>query len=118
MVTTIDGSDSIKYDNSTLLPLLLLPRPVATEAPSLSLNLLDSKISTSNTMVDGEISMIVKHAINTTGRVDTIMDTAINVGGTTTNPLPSDSNTPQKLNNTSTTKICPSNPKTQTVSTK
>jgi hypothetical protein len=118
MVTTIGGSDSIEYDNSTLLSLLLLPRPVATEAPLWSLNLLDRKISASNTMVNKEITRIVEHAANTTGRVETTMDTTINAGGATTNPLPPDSDTLQKLNNTSTTKICPSNTKTQTISPK
>jgi hypothetical protein len=118
MATTVGGSDSVQYDNSTLLSLLLPPQPVATEAPTLSLNLLDSKISTSNTIVDVEITSIVKHAANTTGQVHTTMDTAINAGGATTNLLPPDSDTLQKLNNTSTTKICPSNTKTQTVSTK
>jgi hypothetical protein len=104
--TTVGGSDSIEYDNSILLSSLLPPGPMATEAPPLSLNLLDSKISASNTTVNGEITRIVEHAINTTGRVDTIMDTAINAGGTTPNLLHPDSDTPQKLNNTSTTKIC------------
>jgi hypothetical protein len=118
MATTVGGSDSVQYDNSTLLSSLLPPQPVATEAPSLSLNLLDSKIRASNTIVDGEITSIVKHAANTTSRVDTTMDTAINAGDATTNPLSPDSDTPQKLNNTSTTKICPSNTKTQTVRTK
>jgi hypothetical protein len=65
MVMTIGGSDSIKYDNSTLLSSLLPPRSVATEALLLSLNLLDS-ISASNTMVNGEVTKIVKHAANTT----------------------------------------------------
>jgi hypothetical protein len=115
---TVDGSDSIKYDNSTLLSLPLPPRQVAMEALMLSLNLLDSKISTSNTKVDGEIRRIIEHATNTTGLVETTMDTAINAGGTTTNPLSPDSDTPQKLNNTSATKICPSNTNTQTISTK
>jgi hypothetical protein len=118
MATTVGGSDSVKYDDSTLLSLLLPPQPVATKAPSLSLNLLDSKISAGNTTVNGEITRIVEHAINTTGQMDTTIDTAISAGGATTNPLPPDSDTPQKLNNTSTTKICPSNTKTQTVSTK
>jgi hypothetical protein len=118
MATIIGGSDSVKYDNSNLLSLLLPPRPVATEAPLLSLNLLDSKISASNTMVDGEITRIVKHAANTTGQVETTMDTAINAGGATTNPLPPDSDTLEKLNITSTTKICPPNTNTQTISTK
>jgi hypothetical protein len=68
--------------------------------------------------VSDEITRIVAHAANTTGRVETAMDTAINAGGTTTNPLPSDSDTLQKLNITSNTKICPSNTNTQTVSTK
>jgi hypothetical protein len=117
MARTIGGSDSIEYDNFTLLSLLLPPWPVAKEAPLLSLNLLDSKISVSNTTVDGEITRIAKHAANTTGQVDTNVDTAINAGGSTSNPLSSDSDTPQKPNNTSTTKICPSNTKTQTVST-
>jgi hypothetical protein len=107
-----------KNDISTLLSLLLLPRPVAKEAPSLSLNLLDDKISDSNTTVDGKITRIIKHATNTTSRVDTTMDTTMNAGGATTNPLPPDSDSLQKLNNTSTTELCPSNTKTQTVSTK
>jgi hypothetical protein len=118
MGTTVGGSDSVQYDNSTLLSLLLPPRPVATEAPSLSLSLLDIKISTSNTTVDCEFARIVEHATNTTNQVDATMDTAIKAGRATTNPLPPDSDTPQKLNNTSTTKIYPSNTKTQTVSTK
>jgi hypothetical protein len=118
MATTIGGNNSIKYDNSTLLFLLLLPRPIAMEAPLLSLNFQDSEIIANNTTVDGEITRIVEHAAITTGQVDTIMDTAINAGGTTTNPLPSDSDSLQKLNFTSTTKICPSNTYTQTVSTK
>jgi hypothetical protein len=54
MAMTIGGSDSIKYGNSTLLSLPLLLRPGATEAPSLSLNLLDGKINASNTTVDDE----------------------------------------------------------------
>jgi hypothetical protein len=105
MAMTVGGSDSVEYDNSTLLSLLSPPRPVATEALSLSLNLLDSKISASNTTVVGEITRINGHAANTTGQVETTMDTAINTGVTTTNPLPPDSDTPQKLNYTSTTKF-------------
>jgi hypothetical protein len=108
MATTVGGSDSVEYDSSTILSLLLPPQPVAMEAPLLSLNLLDSKISASNTTVNSEITRIVEHAANTTGQVNTTMDTAINAGGATTNPLSPDSDTPQKLNNTSTTKICPS----------
>jgi hypothetical protein len=46
------------------------------------------------------------------------MDTTINAGGMATNPLPPDSDALQKLNNTSTTKIFPSNSNTQTESTK
>ncbi len=171
MATTIGSSDSIKYGNSTTLSLPLPLLPVATEAPSLSLNLLDGIISTSNTMVDGEINRVVEHTPNTTGgvetmintatnaggttanplppdqvlgyhwlkvdvmvdrvntsptmhaakttsSVETMMDTTINAGGATTIPLPPDSDTPQKLNNTRTTKICPSDTNTQTVSTK
>ncbi len=63
MATTIGGSDSVKYDTSTLLSLLLLPRPVATEAPLLSLNLLDSTFSASNTTVDSEIPRILEPLI-------------------------------------------------------
>jgi hypothetical protein len=119
MTTTIGGSDSIKYGNFTLLSLLPLSRPVATEAWSLSLNLLDSKISdSSNTTVNGEITRIVKYATNTTNQVETTMDTSINAGGATTNTLSPDSDTLQKLNNTSTTEICPSNTNTQAISTK
>jgi hypothetical protein len=118
MVTTIGGSDSIKYDNSSLLSLLLPLQPGATETPLLSLSLLDRKNSTSNTTVVGEITRIIEHAANTTSQVETMMDTAINAGGATTNPLPPDSNNLQKLNITSTTKICPSNTNTQTLSTK
>jgi hypothetical protein len=171
IATTVGGSDSVEYGNSTILSSPSPPPPVATEAPLLSPNLLDGKISTSNTTVDGEITRVVEHTTNTTGGVETIMDTAtnaggttanplppdqvlgynwlkvyamvdhvntspavhaaeiassvettmdtaINAGGTTTNPLPPVSDTPQKLNNTSTTKICPSNANTQTVSTK
>jgi hypothetical protein len=105
MATTVGGSDSIKYDNSTFLSLLLPLRPVAMEAPLLSLNLLDSKFSASNTMVDSDITRIVNHVANATVRVETIMDTTINACGATTNTLPPDSDTLQKLNNTSTTKI-------------
>jgi hypothetical protein len=65
MATTVGGSDSVEYDNSNLLSLLLPPQPVATEAPLLSLNLLDSNISASNTTVNGEITRIIKHATNT-----------------------------------------------------
>jgi hypothetical protein len=61
MVMTFGGSDSIKYGTSILLSLLLLPRPVAMEAPSLSLNLLDGKSNTSNTMVVDKITRIVNH---------------------------------------------------------
>ncbi len=117
MVMTIGGSDSIKYDNSTLLSSLLPPRSVATEALLLSLNLLDS-ISASNTMVNGEVTKIVKHAANTTSWAETTIDTPINAGGTITNPLPPDSDTLQKLNITSTTNFFPSNTNTQTVNTK
>jgi hypothetical protein len=116
--TTIGGSDSVENDNSTLSSSLLLLWLVAMEAPLLSLNLLDSKFCASNTTIDGEITRIVDHAANTTSQVETTMDTAINSGGTTTNPLPPDSDTPQKLNNNSTTKFCPSKTKTQTISTK
>jgi hypothetical protein len=118
MATTIGSSDSVKYGNSTLLSLPLPSRPGAMEAPSLSLNLLDGKIDASNTMIDDEITRIVDHAANTTGQVETTMDTAINTGGTATNPVPLDSDTLQKLNITSATKICPSNTNTQTVSMK
>jgi hypothetical protein len=90
MATTVGGSDTIKNVYSTLLSLLLPWRPVSTEAPLLSLNLLDRKFSASNTSVDGEITRIVEHATNTTRQVETTMDIAINAGGTTTNPLPSD----------------------------
>jgi hypothetical protein len=118
MAKTVGGSDSVEYDNSTLLSLLFPPQPVATESPLLSLSLLDRKFSASNTTVNGEITRIIKHAANTTSRVETTIDTVINAGGATTNPLPPDSYTLQKLNNTSTTKIFPSNTNTQTVSTK
>ncbi len=137
---------------------------MAKEALLLSLNLLDGKISASNTTVNNEITKVVEHIANTTSGVETIMETATNAGGTTanplspdqvlgyhwlkvdvmvnrvntspavhaakttnsvettmdtdintsgatTNPLPPDSDTLQKLNNTSTTKICPSNNK-------
>ncbi len=63
-----------------------MPPPAAAEAPSLSLNLLDGKISAINTTVDGEIM----HAANTTGGVETIIDTPTNAGGATANPLPLD----------------------------
>jgi hypothetical protein len=52
MATTVGGSNSIEHDNSTLLCLLLPLRQVAMEAPLLSLNFLDRKISASNTTVD------------------------------------------------------------------
>jgi hypothetical protein len=67
MAMTIGDSDIIKYGNSTLLSLPLPPRPGATEAPSLSLNLLDGKINTSNTAVKIEITRIVNHATNSAG---------------------------------------------------
>jgi hypothetical protein len=118
MVTTVGRSDSVEYDNFTLLSLLLVPQPVAMEAPSLSLNLLDGKSNTSNTMIVDEITRIVNHAANTTDQVKTTMDTTINTGATT-NPLLPESDTLQKVNIIiSTTKICPSNTNTQTVSTK
>ncbi len=88
MVTTIGSNDSIEYGNLTILSLPLLPLQVAAKAPSLSLNLLDRKNSASNTTVDGEITRVVEHTTNTTGGVETIMDTATNAGGTTANPLP------------------------------
>jgi hypothetical protein len=88
MATTIGGSDSVEYANSTLLSLPSLLRPRATEAPLFSLNLLDGKINASNTMVDDEFTRIVDHTANTTGRVETTMDTTINAGVATTNPLP------------------------------
>ncbi len=163
---TVDGSDTIKYGYWTTLSLPLLLPPVAAEALSLSLNLLDGKISTGNTMVNGKITRVIKHIANATGGVEKIMDTAtnadgttanpvppdqifgyhwlkvvdrintspavhaaktpgsvetamdttINASGTATNPLPPDSDTPHKQNNTSTTKICPSNTNTQAVS--
>jgi hypothetical protein len=69
-------------------------------------------------MVDRVNTSPAVHAAKTTSGVETTMDTAINAGGTAANPLPPDSDTSQKLNNTSTTKICPSNTNTQTVSTK
>jgi hypothetical protein len=171
MAMTVGDSDSIEYGNSTILSLPLLPPPVAAEAPSLSINFLNGKISASNTTINGEITRVVEHIVNTTNdaetimdaatnaggtianplppdqvlgyhwlkvdvmvdcvntspavhtakttsNVETAMDTAINAGGTTTNPLPPDSDSLQKLNNTSTTKICLSNTNTQTVSTK
>jgi hypothetical protein len=171
MVTTIGGSDSNEYDDLTILSSLSPPLPVAVEAPPLSLNLLDGKISASNTTDDGEITRVVEHVAYTNGQVETILDTAMNVGVTTTNPLPPDqvlgyhwlkvdvmvdrvntsptmhtakttcgvettmddainaggtathplppdSDSPQKLNNTSSTKICPSNTNTQTITTK
>jgi hypothetical protein len=102
MAMTIGGSDSVEYGNLTILSLLLPPPPVATEALLLSLNLLGDEISASNTMVYGEITRIVEHAANTTGGVETTMDTAINAGSAATNPLSPDSDTPQKLNYTST----------------
>jgi hypothetical protein len=95
-----------------------LPPPVAAEALLLSLNFLDSKISISNTTVDGEITMIVEHAANTTGSVETITDTTANANGATTNPPPPDSVTPHKLNDISTNEKCPSETNTYPVSTK
>jgi hypothetical protein len=106
MATTVDGSDSFDYGKGTILSSPLLPLPTAAEAPSLSLNLLDRKISASNTMVDWEIIRVVKHAAKTTGSVETIIDTATNADGTTTNPLPPDSVTLQKLNDVSTNEKC------------
>jgi hypothetical protein len=167
MVMTVGSSDSIKHGNLAILSLPSSLPPVAAEAPLLSLNLLDGEISTSNKMVDGEITRLVKYTANTTGSVETIMDTTTNAGGTTanplppdqvlgyhwlkvdvmvnpvknspavhtakttggvetnmdiakneggnaTNPLPPDSDTLQKVNNTSNIQICPSNTNTQT----
>ncbi len=97
MATTIGGSDSVNYGNSTIISLPSLLPPAATEALSLSLNLLDGKISASNTTVDREITRVAEHAVNTTSGVETTMDTATNADGTTPNPLSPDSVTPQKL---------------------
>jgi hypothetical protein len=105
MAMIIGGSDSINYGNSTILSLPLPPPSVAAEVLSLSLNLLDSKISTGNTTVNGEITRVVEHATITTGGVEKIIDTATNADGTTTNPLPPDSVTPQKLNDISTNQV-------------
>jgi hypothetical protein len=119
MATTIGNSDSIEYGNLTILSLPSPPPPAAAEAPLLSLNLLDRKISASNTTVDGEITRVVKHATNTTGSVETIMDTTTNTDGTTANnPLPPDSVTLQKLNDISTNEKCPSDTNTLPMSTK
>ncbi len=67
-------------------------------------------------MVDGEITR--EHAANTTGGVETFMDTATNTDGAIANPLPPDSVTPQKLNDISTNEKCPSDANTPPVSTK
>ncbi len=91
--------------------------PAAAEAPLLSLNLLGGKISASNTTVDGEIARVVEHAANTTGGVETFMDTATNADGTI-NPLSPDSVTPQKLHDISTNEKCPSETSTHPVSAK
>ncbi len=78
MAMTDGGSDSVEYGNSTISSSPLPPPPAAPEAPSLSLNLLDGKISARNTTVNGEITRVVKNATNTTGSVETIMDTTTN----------------------------------------
>jgi hypothetical protein len=70
MATAVGGGDSVDYGNLTILSLPLLPPPVAMEAPLLSLNLLDREISASNTMVNGEITRVAKHAANTTRGVE------------------------------------------------
>jgi hypothetical protein len=118
MATTVSSSDSIKYGDLTILSLPLLPLPVAMEVQLLSLNLLDSKISASNTTVDGEIIRDVEHAANTTGGVETIMDTTTNADGAIANPLPPDFVTPQKLNDISTNEKCSSDTNTLPVNTK
>jgi hypothetical protein len=53
MPTTVDGSDRFDYGNLTILSLLSLLLPAAVEVLSLILNLLDGKISASNTMERG-----------------------------------------------------------------
>ncbi len=45
---------------------------------------------------------VVEHAANTTGGVDTIIDTATKADGAIANPLPPDSVILQKLNDIST----------------
>ena len=66
----------------------------------------------------GKITQVVEHTTNTSGDVETIMDTTANADGTIANPLPPDSVTPQKLNDISTNKKCPSDTNTLPVSTK
>jgi hypothetical protein len=95
----------------------LLP-PATVEVPSLSLKLLDGEISTSNTTADGEITRVVKHAANTTGGVETIIDTATNGEIAIANPLPPDSVTLQKQHDISTNEKYPSDTNTLPVSTK
>ncbi len=115
---TIGSSDSIKYGNSTILSLLSPLPPATAEVLLLSLNLLDSKISTRNTTANGDITRVIEQAANTTSGVETIMDTTTNADVTTANPLPPDSVTPQKLNDISNNGKCPSDTNTLLVSTK
>jgi hypothetical protein len=103
IVTTIGSSDSIDYGN---LFVPLPPPPAAAKAPSLSFSFLDGKISTTNTMVVGEIISPTKHAANTTSGVETTMDTTTTAGGASAHILPTNSlqidfNTPKKLNGVS-----------------
>jgi hypothetical protein len=103
MATTIGSSDSVNYGNLFILSLLLLPQSAAAEASLLSINFLDSKISATNTMVNGEITSPTEHAANTTDSVETTMDTATTAGGASAHTLPPDSlqnpfHTPKKLN--------------------
>jgi hypothetical protein len=73
MAPTIGSSVSIKYGNLAILSLPSPPLPMAVEVPSMSLNLLDGKTSTSNTTVGREITRVVEHAANTTSGVETFM---------------------------------------------
>jgi hypothetical protein len=91
MATTIGSGDSVDYGNSFILSLPLPLPPAAAEAPLLSFNFLDGKISATNTAVDGEITSPTKHAANTTGGVETTMNTATIVDGASTHTLPPDS---------------------------
>jgi hypothetical protein len=118
MVPTIGGSVGAKYGSLAILSLPSPLPPVAAEAPSMSLNLLDGKTSASNTKVDGEITRVVEHSANTMGNVETFMGTATNADGIIANHLPPDSVIPQKLNDISTNEKCPPDTNTLPVSTK
>jgi hypothetical protein len=94
MAMTVGGSDSVDYG---------ILSPAVAGVPSLSFNFMDDKVRGTNTMVDGEITSPTELTADTTGSVETTIDTAINAGGASAHNVPRDSlqinyNTPKKLN--------------------